>query len=681
MSQDIHHTALVIEDDDATRNMVTQVLVREGLSVSGASTGLAGRNALQTDEFDVVVCDLALPEVDGFELLTEFRALAPETPIVIASAHLSEARMLSCFRGGAFDVLIKPYGPAALRGVVARALEHRRNSVSRLLHTIEETVLHLKDPAHTPDRIVEATVRLMDADVASLMTPEDDGTLRILSARGLSDDVVIGTAIAPGTSIASAVARLGRPALLQAGAELEAAFAGLPRQRATRSSIVFPLHAGGRVVGVLNVGRRTNTVPFRQADLKRLALLATSAALALENMRLMKRLTSNERLVAIGQVAGGVAHEINNPCTYVLSSLEHAQETLEQMRREPPSSAGALQTTLSDVGEALRDAMEGTRRIREIARDIRAVGRTHDKLDAPIDVNDAVRAAVRMTAAELRHLDVRVALELGGGLQVLGSVGKLTQVLINLLVNAAHATTSLPAERRNLTVRTEHHGDRAVVEVMDQGCGIATALQRRIFEPFFSTKREGGMGMGLWLSREIVRAHGGVLLLSSVEGEGSTFAVHLPLVPAAVMPDRVVVPVTMPRVLVVDDEAAIRRAFARMFARTHHVITADDGDDAIRRLQADAFDVVVTDLMMPRTSGKELFEWINVNAAHMAPRVVFMTGSIAARDMQAFFERVMNPVIEKPFEKKTMSDALEDVIIRLGRVQPSAPSRPAPELV
>jgi CheY-like chemotaxis protein len=259
--------------------------------------------------------------------------------------------------------------------------------------------------------------------------------------------------------------------------------------------------------------------------------------------------------------------------------------------------------------------------------------------------------------------------QLGAPPPVLGNDGKLAQVVLNLLINAAQAIDEGDAAGNTIRVSTRQEGAEAVIEVEDTGAGISGADLQRLFDPFFSAK-EGGTGLGLAICRDIVAAHGGTIEAQSRVDQGSRFVINLPLapqaetseaplaeVPAAPMPEQ------RGRVLVVDDEPHIGKAIKRMLAEEHDVVLATSGAAARALLEQDLrFDVIISDLMMPDVTGMDLFAWVSDHAPHLAERIVFVTGSAYTQTARAFFDRVSNKRLEKPFDPQALRACLRDLV-------------------
>jgi signal transduction histidine kinase len=292
---------------------------------------------------------------------------------------------------------------------------------------------------------------------------------------------------------------------------------------------VHPLTAEGRLIAILTAQRERP--PFGPADLERASVLAAQARVALENERLLQHVASSDRLVALGQLAASIAHEIRTPLTYVLENAGYIAEHLP--RFAPPESVQPTRETVTftQMRRAASDAVDGANRMRDIIRDIGALASADESTQLPFDLKEAVRASLRMAEAELRGR-ATVSLRLDGETQVIGSIGRLSQVFVNLLVNAVQAIGTERARDGRIVVVVRREGARVLAEVSDNGPGIPPAMLNRVFEPFFTTKPAGqGTGLGLFLCRNIVRRHGGELRVRSTAQHGTTFVVDLPADP------------------------------------------------------------------------------------------------------------------------------------------------------
>jgi signal transduction histidine kinase len=241
----------------------------------------------------------------------------------------------------------------------------------------------------------------------------------------------------------------------------------------------------------------------------------------------------------MGTLAAGVAHEINNPLTYIMANIGFVTERLNKLKRSltpspPGGSAGPLAVLAEQLEElvtALGEAQEGALRVRKIVRDLKIFAWSDQERYGAVDVRAAIEAAATMTAADITAR-ARLVKELHPVPPVMASESRLGQVFLNLITNAVQAIKEgHPAENEiRISTGTDAMG-RVVVVVADTGAGIPPEVMRRIFDPFFTTKPLGiGTGLGLYICHGIVRALGGELTVESEPGRGSRFRVALPAV-------------------------------------------------------------------------------------------------------------------------------------------------------
>ncbi|HKG32902.1 MAG TPA: ATP-binding protein, partial [Gemmatimonadales bacterium] len=233
------------------------------------------------------------------------------------------------------------------------------------------------------------------------------------------------------------------------------------------------------------------------------------------------------------------------------------------------------------------------------------------------------------------------------------------------------ASTGRPG---NILVRARRWLDGVAVDVIDDGPGMSEALASQVFEPFFTTKAEGeGTGLGLSISQGIVKEHGGRIMLSTEEGTGSTFTVQLPLSTRSAAPQEDVgarVPSRRLRVLVVDDEPHILHYMRATFEAWGHIpVVAADGEEALERATREQFDLIISDLRMPRFGGREFYEELVRRDPRMAARLVFSTGDTVRGDTLTFLEGLDRPYLHKPFSLAELRTLLAEVVRESGAAQ------------
>ncbi len=361
-----------------------------------------------------------------------------------------------------------------------------------------------------------------------------------------------------------------------------------------------------------------------------------------ERKRLQARLQIAERLASLGTLAAGVAHEINNPLSFVASNLDYVS-------RQLAGAGEALGSLRADVAEALADSRKGAERIASIVHDLQAFsGKERPGASDEVDPIAALEFALRMAASRIRHR-ARLVRDLNPVPWVLGGETRLGQVFLNLLVNATQAIEPGRAGESHIRVssRFDPATHRVVVEVADEGAGIPPDVLPRIFEPFFTTKGVGtGTGLGLFVCQGIVTELGGELTVESELGKGTTFRV---LLPAAGSAPRVVP--ACRRVLVVDDEPLLGAALKRCFADRYEVVPVADPRQALERVRSgERFRFALVDLQMPEMSGQEFLAHLRELDPDLARRSAAVTGGPLDEAADRFPEGERPRLLSKPID-------------------------------
>jgi signal transduction histidine kinase/DNA-binding response OmpR family regulator len=650
---------LLVDDERDWLDLLREAFADEGFDVSTAASGWEALELVEHEAFDVVLSDLRLPGPNGIELLERIKEFAPDTEVAIVTAFSALDVALACLRGGAFDMVRKPVKPSTLIELARRADERRIQRTTAELQRLCEAITSNAAPERLLERIVVVVRDIMQADVVSLMLPDADGTLHVANAIGLSS-ASVDQPVAIGARVSGRVAQERTPVLLDGDLSSDPRFEGCG-SRSIGSSIVYPLYMGERLVGVLNVRRSRDVRRFRPSDLDRMYLFAAQVLLALENARLVRETMLAERLASTRLLASTIAHEINNPASYLMSSLEHVRKEL--------ASAGIDRSSCEELFRALGDATEGAERISGIVADVGALGRWDDG-GVVFDVALAVRLSLRIAGARIGSR-ARVTTELPDGLVVSGSIGRLSQILVNLLVNAASAFPSADTTRNQILVRGVREATTVVVEVRDNGPGIAATHLARLFEPWFTTRSaQGGTGLGLSIARDLARKLGGEIEVASAPGEGSSFFVRLPVASPSIQPPSKAGPRAQlgraPRVLCIDDEPAILRAYDRTLRQHYELVFADGGTSAQRAILSDGpFDAIVCDLRMPDVSGDRLYAAIVERRPELARRFLFVTGSVDDARTEETLRGSGARILHKPTKLAALRQAI-DAIVHLG---------------
>lgn len=475
---------------------------------------------------------------------------------------------------------------------------------------------------------------------------------------------------------------LSRQAVRQSGPVVEEApgrvggpFGG---HDATRVAL-FPLQVDGQDVGLVGLASAPG---YPSCGLEALAPLLQGCADLIvafeerdERHRLRAQMAQTERLASVGALAAGMAHEVNNPLAYVLLNLEAVQRQARELRRllgtlEGPPATALLgpDGTLERLAQRAGDATEGAVRVRGIVRDLMAFSRVTEDQVGPVDLNGAVRVALKMAHHEIKYR-ARLITDFGELPATRGHDGRLSQVFLNLLLNAARAIEEGDPEHNEVRVATAHRAGHLHIVVEDTGRGIDPAHLPRLFEPFFSTRSEGaGSGLGLSICHKVVRDHGGRILVESQPGQGCRFEVVLPVVasrtssvPPATRAEAVPT-VERARMLLVDDEPMVRRILAQVLAESFEVEVAEGREEACRRLADDTFDVVLCDMMMLDGTGVDVHAWVQKHRPALAARMLFMTGGTFTPRARAFLAAEGRPHLMKPFTLSQVDEAVRRLL-------------------
>jgi PAS domain S-box-containing protein len=413
-------------------------------------------------------------------------------------------------------------------------------------------------------------------------------------------------------------------------------------------------HFEGRKLYVTLV-RDVSAQLSREADLQ-----AAYRALSETETHLIR----SSRLAAIGEIAAGIAHEVNNPAASTLTNLELLQNDLRTLSadvRNPnhttSSLVAALEVFCKEARESVRDSLEGIQRIAFIVRGLRGFARIDEDDVENVDVNEIVQTACNLVRHQVRHV-ANVECNLRATLSFPASRGRLIQVVLNLLLNAAQAVEQTGGGM--IRVATSNTQDGVLLSVEDDGPGVSEDVASRVFDPFFTTKgADSGTGLGLSVCADIIHRHGGTIRVRRGALGGACFEAVIPLqtglVPRLSPPTSLPPPGPPLRILVVDDEVTLIRAYRRLLGRYHQVVATYGGQEALGILATDQkFDLILCDLMMPGTDGVDVYEALQDNHPELLQRLVFATGGPTSARAQAFLRRPGVVYLDKPISTEAL---------------------------
>jgi signal transduction histidine kinase len=368
-----------------------------------------------------------------------------------------------------------------------------------------------------------------------------------------------------------------------------------------------------------------------------------------------QQVIQQERLRALGTMASGIAHDLNNGLSLILG---YGDLLLENTTKFPPRSEE--HRFLEHIVRAGNDNAQLVDRLRNFYRP--CVSRDER---APVNLNDMIKEAISFTTprwetqAEATGANIHIETELGDIPEIAGSAAELREVLTNLIFNAVDAM----AGGGTLTFRTRAEGQRVFLALSDTGSGMSEETRQRCLEPFYTTKGEGGSGLGLAMSYGIIRRHGGAITIDSELGQGTTFIIDLPVSDDIVSPHAIHIdePLQRLRILVVDDHPSICEIVSAYLAVDAHIVeTASNGREALDKFCNAEFDVVITDRAMPEASGNELAAAIK----RLKPKkpIIMLTGLADVIDADGEATRNVDLVLNKPAGLKDLRAAIYKVM-------------------
>lgn len=516
----------VVDDEPGIAMLCERVLSRAGYRVFTETNPRKAVEFFEDNPIDLLLVDIRMPEVDGFEVIQHVQRWQPDAAILIMTGHGTVDTAIRALRQGVDGLILKPFRQGgelvdAVKLAFADNQKKRdaaRTQALRPLFSVTESLLSERRRAPLLDLIVKAIMAQIDCNQAACYqrqieekefsrlagrgAPESMPLLELISRANTSDSPVLINASGPGDHALKALL-----------ADLELGSAILVSVQHPNMSTVF------------YAARTASESAFRESDLEMFQILARQAATALENSRLyaeqleyvrqleasQKALIQAEKMAAVGRLSASIAHELNNPLQGVQNCLHLAgREDLPEEKRK-------------EYFELARTELE---RLMTTARRMLDFYRPSASTQTKVNLVDMLEYVLSLMSRQLSEAQVNVIKDIREDLPIVTAVGsQIQQVFINLILNAADAMSPGGGDLR-ITARTWEGGVELLFQ--DAGRGIPQEKQANIFEPFFSTK-DGGTGLGLTVSYNIITAHGGSLELLPDRAPGACFRILLPI--------------------------------------------------------------------------------------------------------------------------------------------------------
>ncbi|HRY30473.1 MAG TPA: response regulator [Elusimicrobiota bacterium] len=517
---------LVVDDEEGMRDMLSYELASKGYRITTAADGEEAIGKARNEKFHLVLSDLKMPKVDGIQTLRAVKALDPDVEVIISTGYGTIETAVEAMKYGAYDFVQKPFNMDEVFLLIEKALEKKELRALAAIYKTSRSVFNTIRADVLFPRAVEAAREIFSADGVCLMLMDEAGALTTAAALGC-DEAVLGLVRRTVQEKLSGGKPVPPDPLAVALSPDPASAAG--------PGIFCPLVVDGNLLGVLYAGQRKGEKPFLSDELQRCGIFCSQLAHAVYNVRLYRALEQNigrleeanlrlketqaklfqtEKLAAVGQLAAGVAHELNNPLTGIMG---FAQLLLDDKTLTPSQR------------EDLECIHKQSQRCRQIIQNLLQFSRREEPRKEKLAVVALLEATLDLVKYDFSSSGIRIVKEFPEESPVLlGDKSQLQQVFLNLLTNARQAVGDRKDGRIEIVVGRSPSGVSVVFR--DNGVGISEENMSRMFDPFFTTKPVGqGTGLGLSISYGIVQQHGGALSVRSELGVGSEFLVEFPV--------------------------------------------------------------------------------------------------------------------------------------------------------
>ena len=544
---------------------------------------------------------------------------------------------------------------------------------SATLSDLTELTSTISDMGQLLKVVLSKTMKGVEADTGSIMILNSEGThLKIAASEGLPPEKIKRTPVALDDCVSGRVILKQRP-IRVSDVACDETFKDLSNQ-GEGSFMSLPLKIHGKPLGVLNVAKyeapKGNQKPFSDNDLRFLTTLLNHISFALENARLLaeakesakklkkvlkeksteldrtkKQMVEAERLRIVGELASGVAHELNNPLTVVLG---YSQMLLME----------------SNLGQSVREKLSKIQdqgiRAKKITQNLLLFARRHQMERESVDIHELLDRALEVVGYEMKTADVAVFRQYDQTApRIALDAHQITQVFINLIFNAYQAMQETEGAGE-LRVETRFQDGHMTISVQDTGPGIAEENLGKVFDPFFTTKDIGkGTGLGLSISFGVIQEHDGSIRAENSPLKGTRFVVELPYASSTESAqdlhkeaDKAQPEAKVRSILVVDDEAEVRELVSECLSTEgFQVQSTASGEQAIANMKDQDYDLVVCDFKMPGMDGKGLYQKVQTDPIldRYRQRIVFITGDTFNKQTQEFVQAHSLPCLNKPF--------------------------------
>lgn len=648
---------LVVDDDPRNVDILAHILE----DVAEIQTAASGEECLEkrkTFNPDLILLDIMMPGMNGYEACKRIKSEKEAPKVILVSAKAMLEERLQGYEVGADDYIAKPFDHEEMVAKVRVFLKLKsaeddllalNMSLESLVWARTEQLIRAERDARVGKNEVDNIIKSMGDSLIVL-----DLDLKIsrvnratCATLGFDENDLLGKSIGRYFESEGAFEESGLVSFLQKEKLANSEFTLVSKTGETIPMLVSASTVKDEnevVTGIVCLGKDMRE--RRKAEAER---------------ELMQRqVLQSSKLASIGELAAGVAHEINNPLTIIKGNLDYLHELFEQ---------GSNQEMLTIVKQQ-EGAIE---RIVNIVNGLRVYARMDTGEMSQLNVHSVLDQSISIIQHIYRKQNISIEKELNAPVPfVKGNSGRLQQVIINLLSNARDAVEGVAEPR--IRIQTSAANGQLTIRVSDNGSGMDKKTQERIFEPFYTTKEAGkGTGLGLSIAMSIVQEIGGRMEVQSEKGKGTTFSIVLPVLDAKEVFTQPTLPMKKAektskydgKALVVDDETDICDIVARYLTDMgFEVEMANDGAAALEKVKGKHFDLIITDMKMPKMCG-DVFITEARKIGIEGTKVVAITGSPGMADSGERIERfrdVSDALVRKPFSRKDIHEAVKSAL-------------------
>jgi two-component system, NtrC family, sensor kinase len=517
---------LVVDDEPGFRALLSFELRKKGYDVTVASDGEEALKIIRKGNFALAISDMKMPKMGGLEFLIAVKTEYPQMEVIMATGFGTIETAVTAMKEGAYDFVQKPFNLPEVMMLVERALEKIDLKASLGVYEASKAVFSSVKMNTLLPAILKIAVKILNADDAGILLKKQDGKIEMAAGFG-TDQREQNEWIDLAEQLAGKPISWNKPLLINRDPLPNAEFISISIPKDIQSSIIFPLAIEGSFLGILDLTRRLSNVPFTAADMRTATVLGAQIAQAVHNAQLFQELENayekldrtqqqlieTEKLAAVGQLAAGVAHELNNPLTGIMGFSQMLLET---------------DNLPTQAREDIESIFKQSQRCRTIIQNLLQFSRRKPPQKQLVDLIPLLEATIQLVRYDFTSSGIDIKTNYPASLPVIyGDASQLQQVFLNVITNARHAMDKKKAAV--LSIEGRAHNDTVVLRFIDMGCGMSKEVLGKIFDPFFTTKPVGaGTGLGLSISHGIIQQHQGRIFAQTDEGVGTTFTLEFP---------------------------------------------------------------------------------------------------------------------------------------------------------